>query len=148
MKFKVPASPPTRRIGGPKVARVAPAAAGRSKPVKPKVRGAASSIVSGPGRRGVGKGIGHSKQAAKVNAQTTAVEKKRGAIKLPATPVRGGFDPGKFAGEVAGNFGRGVDKVAKSVPVLPNIQSRSRAIPGPAQSKANNDALKKALGRK
>lgn len=73
---------------------------------------------------------------------------------------KGGTDIGKFAGEVgrnvsgaAGNFGKGVNEVNRAIgaageAAFGGLRSASRRIPDGAQSKRNNEALKKALGRK
>ena len=81
---------------------------------------------------------------------------KRSARRIPAPPKRaakgGGFDPGAFAREVSGNFAKGVNEVGRNLDNaggwLGSTRKGSQNIPSAAQSKKNNDALKKALGRK
>ena len=72
----------------------------------------------------------------------------------------GGFDPGKFMGEVgrnvsgaAGNFGKGVNEVNKAIgaagdTAFGGLRRASLNIPDGAQSARNNEALKRALGKK
>jgi hypothetical protein len=82
-----------------------------------------------------------------------------GGKHVPRGKRHGGFDPARFLGEVgnnardtAGNFGKGVNEVNKAVGktgdnLFGGLRGRSRSIPGQAQSKKNNDALKRSMGK-
>jgi hypothetical protein len=71
---------------------------------------------------------------------------------MPKPPAKGGgLDLGQFARDVSTNYAKGVAAVGRGLDesgLAGRSRELSRGIPSAPQSKKNNDALKKALGRK
>jgi hypothetical protein len=72
-----------------------------------------------------------------------AAARSRGHNKAPKRYARkrgggSGFDPGKFASEVSGNFARGVAHVGREVDKAIPTRSRSNSIPGAVKNAPNN----------